>query len=169
MPIPPPVTSAPIAVPLLNGQPYAPGQTQSTNTNANPNPQNQLVGVDAVTFVGQGNPAIPTKITVTFPNLPVRNVQQNPLTPLQASNKNLITSPNTHLLLVVFVQGSPGAAGTVITAAPQARTVSGVIMPGPFLGSENFLTFQAVITIANSPLVQTVRGSVVAHLHLAVG
>jgi hypothetical protein len=168
MPIPPATTFDPIAVPQL-GQPNAPGQTQATNTNANPNPQNQLVGVDSAQFTGQGNPTLPTAITVTFPNLPVRNQRNNPLSALGASRNRLYVQANRHLLLTVFVQGTNGAPGTIVTAKPQALTTAGVVVPGPFLGSENFETFQAVVTIANSPLIQTVTGSVVAHLHLAQG
>jgi hypothetical protein len=163
-----------VAAPMVitpGGQTFAPGQTQSTNTNANPNAQTQFVGADSVPFSALGNPSSPTKITVTFPNLPKRNLGPNPLTPLYASadNQSLQVGPNGYLLLLCFIQGSPGAAGTVVTATPQAITKTGTIVTGPHLGSENFLTFQAVVTIANSPLTQQVSGTVGAHLVQAQG
>jgi hypothetical protein len=163
-----------VANPLVitpGGMTFAPGQTQSTNTNANPNAQMQLVGADSVPFSAQSNPSAPTKVTVTFPNLPKRNIANNPLSPLYSSsgNQTLQVGPNGYLLLLCFIQGAPGAAGTVVTATPQAITVGGVIVTGPHLGSENFQTFQAVVTIANSPLNQQVQGSVGAHLMLALG
>lgn len=150
---------------------FAPGQTQSTNTNANPNAQMQLVGADSAPFSAQGNPTSPTLVTVTFPNLYKRNIANNPLSPLlsSGSEQQLQVGPNGFLLLLCFIQGAPGAAGTVVTATPQAITAKGVIVTGPHLGSENFTTFQAVVTIANSPRTQQVQGSVGAHLMLALG
>lgn len=148
---------------------YAPGQTQSTNTSANPNPQMQLVGADAVAFAISASPARSTTLIVTFPNLPVRDVQNNPLTGLASTKNTLQIGPNGHLLLFCFVQGQNAANGTVVTATPIAITKDGVRATGPFLGSEVFATFQAKIVVSNSPIAQQVKGSIGAHLMLALG
>lgn len=148
---------------------FAPGQTQSTTTNANPNAQMQLVGADSVAFSAVCNPTSPTLVTVTFANMPRRSLRTNPVSPLMSNKNNLYVGPGGALMLLCFIQGSPGQQGTVVTAQPQAITYSGAIVSGPHLGSEHFSAFQAVVRIANSPITQQVSGSVGAHLMLAQG
>lgn len=124
----------------------------------------QLLGVDIVPFAFVGNPPD----AVTFPNLPYRTNENNPLAANTGATQTLRIQPKDHLIFVVFVQGLSAPAGTVVGVSPQALDTNDLVLPGPFLGSNSFKTFQAVFSIAASKSGR-ISGAVVGMLLLSVG
>jgi hypothetical protein len=134
-----------------------------------------LLGVDAQPFNAMlnGSGAVNVSLTVSFPALPVRNGTNNPINNLGTQSDVLSILPENRLILLVSVQGIADIPGVIVSAiaAPQAITGDNTYLPGPFLGSGKFRTFQAVIsltatnlgTLTNVP----VSGMVAGVLYLA--
>lgn len=133
----------------------------------------QLLGIDAAQFsiTTDGSKTVwPT--TITFPALPKRNNSINPLNLLQASGNNVTILAKDTLIFTALTQDvtvSP-AAVVLVSPQPQAIDTTNLRRVGPFLGSGNFQTFQAVVTITvPSGFVGTVAGFVVGSLYLSIG
>lgn len=154
-------------VPLPNGIMYQPGLTQSTNTSSQANPGQQFIGADAQPFNLFVTPGTPAQVTVTFPNLPKRATRNNPITQLFSGQNNLSVGANDYLLLDCSLMGVGQAAQATLTVKSQALTKTGVIAVGPFLGGENFVTFQAIVIASNAAISQYISGTVSAKLYLA--
>lgn len=170
MPVAPPQSPPQIAnpmVPLPHGVVFAPGQTQSTNTSSQQNPSQQVIGTDAQPFSVFAYFGAIRSVTLTFPNLPKRATRNNPITPLYSGQNLLTVRSGSYLLFTCSLMGGVPAQGAIITVTPQAITQSGVRVTGPFLGSERFITFQAVVTVKQAPFTQTVQGTVFAQLSLS--
>jgi hypothetical protein len=107
----------------------------------------QLIGVDVVAFnTGQQS-------TVTFINLPVRDVTNNPVAPTQNAPQTITLNPGDVGIFTVFVQGALGAvASPVVTDSNNTRTTSS------FLGPGVYKSFGAQIS-SSSPTHGTVVGT----------
>jgi len=162
--------------------------TVGTGATPPPNPQTQqtanlpvdiptqLLAVDAQTFsIPISGSGIATyTATATFPALPERDNLINPLAQLNASGTQLSVDPKDQLLFITLVQQESLPAGAIATtaAAPFAIQSSNTRVPGPFLGSGTFLTFQAAITVTvytPTPVSGNITGTVAGILYLSPG
>lgn len=128
----------------------------------------QVLGSDAVVFTLP----IPTPaVIVTFPNLPKRNNTVNPLIASTVSPAPLSIAAKDHLLFYVFVQNANVPANVSLNVTAQALARGNIVVPGPFLGSNVFTGFRAVLSV-NAPDTltgQVITGVVCGTLHLSVG
>jgi hypothetical protein len=157
------------------GAALTPSPTQVTTLpQAAPAPQSnassapQLIAIDAVAFSfslagGKGSQ------TVTFPQLPYRNNTQNPLAPPStAAQKPFAVKAIDHLIFTCALQQLAGPNGMNVSLQPVAIDQNNIRCPGPFLGSNVFLTFQVVIS-ATGATSGLVTGTVVGTLNLSCG
>lgn len=128
----------------------------------------RVVGVDSAPFSFLIT-AIPTT-PILFPNLPKRDNTANPLRFSQVEQRPLNVAAKDFLLFVTFVQGLVAPAGVGVSASPLAVTQNGSLtVPGPFLGSNAFRSFQAQLNVNGSASAGQVSGSVVGMLFTCIG
>jgi hypothetical protein len=111
-----------------------------------------LLGVDAqpFSFTLNGAGLVTAEITVAFPALPVRNNSTSSINAKNTQTDPLSILSGSRLIMIVGVQGLaiPGDTLANVTADAQAITTDNIYLPGPFLGSGKFRTFQAVIDVS---------------------
>lgn len=130
----------------------------------------QLLGIDAATF--QLTAANGYSQTITFSALPSRNNTINPLNALQSSGTNVTILAKDQLIFLAFPQGVAVAPADypLVSVTPLAIDTSNVRVPGPFLGSNTFQTFQAVVSAyVPTGFTGTISGMVAGMLYLSIG
>jgi hypothetical protein len=111
-----------------------------------------LIGVDAqpFSFTLNGDGLVNAEITIAFPALPVRNSTTSAINGQNTQTDPLSIIPGSRLIMLVGIQSlqTPDDTLASVTAAAQAITADNTYLPGPFLGSGKFRTFQAVIDVS---------------------
>jgi hypothetical protein len=124
-----------------------------------------LLGVDAqpFTFTLNGDGIVVATTTIAFPSLPVRNSPNSALNNQNTQTDPLSILPGSRLIMLVGVQNfqAPDDTLATVTAAAQAIAPPNTYIPGPFLGSGQFRSFQAVLTVSATNL-GTLAGAVVS-------